>query len=242
VPAGDHVARASGDRVTERHILNLGAGVQSTTLYLLLTLSMILRGVVPARSEWAERMLRTLDAAQKGFIGSFAVDLFCAIFADTGEEPGAEARRRGLPDTPGSVYAHLDWLMSLNGPSIWIRSKGRLGDDLAQGVNSTGQRFASIPAFTIGTEDETEGRLRRQCSKEYKIEVINASIKREVLGLKPRQRVPHGHGITCHYGISLDESGRAASIWEAHNIGRWVEDRKTARRRLTRTPFPHSSC
>ncbi len=68
-------------------ILNLGAGVQSTTLYL-----------------WA------ID-------GQLEIDR--AIFADTGDEPE-------------SVYKHLDFLLSLNGPPIDIvkACENSLGDNL----------------------------------------------------------------------------------------------------------------
>ncbi len=69
----------------ELHILNLGAGVQSRTLYL-----MFLRGDLTPQIDYA-------------------------IFADTGEEP--------MP-----VYRHLEWLQSLNGPHILVRSIGRLGE------------------------------------------------------------------------------------------------------------------
>ena len=102
-------------------ILNLGAGVQSTTVYL-----MYVRGEIQPGIE-------------------------CAIFADTGEEPA-------------SVYAHLEWLKSLGGPPIIVRSIGRLGDDLVLGRNSTGGRFASIPAFTAAVEGSKAGMVRRQCT------------------------------------------------------------------------------
>jgi len=69
-----------------------------------------------------------------------------AIFADTQDEPEAE-------------YRHLEWLKSLKGPEILIRTAGRLGDDLVRGVNFTGERFASIPAFTDGL-----GMVRRALS------------------------------------------------------------------------------
>ncbi len=133
--------------MTEYHILNLGAGVQSTTLYL-----MFMRGELP-------------------------VKLDCAIFADTQEEPGA-------------VYEHLEWLKSLKGPEILVRTCGKLGDDLTHGRNTTGQRFAAIPAFTTANGGGDVGRTRRQCSKEYKTEVIQRTIRREVLGLAPGRRVP----------------------------------------------------
>ena len=78
-----------------------------------------------------------------------------AIFADTGEEPAA-------------VYRHLSELVALSGPPIWVRSAGKLGDDLIRGRNSTGQRFASIPAFTKDAAGKV-GMVRRQCTKEYKL-------------------------------------------------------------------------
>lgn len=156
---------------TEWHVLSLGAGVQSTALYL-----MFMRGDIQPQ----------IDAA---------------VFADTQEEPAA-------------VYKHLEWLISLNGPPILVRTVGKLGDDLVHGRNSTGGRFASIPAFTTPDGGATVGITRRQCSKEYKTEVINRAIRRDVLGLKPRQRIPRDAYVTIYMGISLDESGRAARITE----------------------------
>lgn len=147
-------------------ILSLGAGVQSTALYL-----MFLRGEMPVK----------LDAA---------------IFADTQEEPKA-------------VYEHLEWLKSLNGPPILIGTAGKLGDALIRGRNSTGGRFASIPAFTTADAGKTVGITRRQCSKEYKTEVIGKVLRQEVLGLKPGQHVPRGVLVHQNIGISLDEAGRA---------------------------------
>ena len=149
----------------EYHVLNLGAGVQSTALFLL------------AR-----------DPDPK-------VRFDLAIFADTGEEPSA-------------VYTHLDYLRSLQAPEIWVRSAGSLGDDLIHGRNSTGQRFASIPAFTRDGNGKV-GIVRRQCTKEYKIEVVNKAIRRELLGLKPWQHIPKDTTIYQYFGISTDEAARA---------------------------------
>lgn len=147
------------------HILNLGAGVQSTCLYLL---------------------AREPDA-------KLSFDL--AIFADTGEE-GTH------------VGHHLEYLRGLGSPEIWVRSAGRLGDDLIRGRNSTGQRFVSIPAFTKGPNGKT-GMVRRQCTAEYKINVVNRAIRRELLGLKPRQRIKKDTTIYQYFGITTDERGRA---------------------------------
>lgn len=153
----------------EFHILTLGAGVQSTTLYL-----MFLHGVLSPQIDYA-------------------------IFADTGEEP-----------TP--VYRHLEWLQSLNGPRILVRSIGKLGDDLRYRRNSTGQHFASIPAYTTDKPGLPKGMLRSQCAREYKLDVIDHVIRREIVGLKPRQWFPSNQVHVRQYiGISSDEAGRAAS-------------------------------
>lgn len=168
--------------MTEYHVLNLGAGVQSTTLYLLSI----------------EGRIQKFDAA---------------IFADTQDEPGAEERRRGLPDPPESVYGHLDWLDTLGGPPILRRTRGCLSADLMRGENSTGQRFATIPAFTNSVEGGNRpGQVRRQCTREYKIRVIEQTIRRDLLGLAPRRPVPKGTVVYQYIGISWDERGRAFDI------------------------------
>ena len=151
----------------EFHVLNLGAGVQSTMLYLL--------------------------ACEKH---PCMAEVDCAIFADTGDEPKA-------------VYHHLEWLQSLDGPEILIRSKGRMGDDLMYGQcygdykKPNGGRFACIPAFT-----ENGGMGKRQCTAEYKIEVINKAIRRDILGLQPRKHIPRDVRVHQYLGLSLDEPRR----------------------------------
>lgn len=147
-----------------------------------------------------------------------------AIFADTQEEPGA-------------VYEHLAWMQSLEArgyPRILIASKGKLGDHLKVGVNSTGGRFASIPAFTKAPGDEREGRTRRQCTSEYKIEVIDRVIRRQILGLQPRQRIPRSVHVYQFIGISLDEMRRSFRIMKRYEEIKWssvrfplLEDRIT---------------
>lgn len=153
-------------------ILNLGAGVQSTALYL-----MSLRGDYP----------------------EFVPYYDYAIFADTQEEPS-------------QVYSHLAWLESLGGPPILRATAGKLGDDLIGGTNSTGQRFASIPAYTSATEGEPGGMTRRQCTKEYKTAVVDRVIRREVLGMRPRQKLPRGVLVEQHFGLSFDEGGRIFKV------------------------------
>lgn len=67
------------------------------------------------------------------------------------------------------------------------------------------KRFAAIPLFTLN-EDGSVGRLRRQCTREYKIEVVVQKM-RELMGLKKRQRVKRP--VDSWLGISMDEVIRA---------------------------------
>lgn len=178
--------------VREFHVLNLGAGVQSTCLFLL--------------SREPE--------------SNYHFDV--AIFADTGEEPKA-------------VYEHLEYLQSLGDPPIWVRSAGKLGDDLMQGRNSTGQRFASIPAFTAedhqvrlhcGNSPQPApkyGMVRRQCTSEYKIQVIEKAIRRELVGLKPRKHMPKDVTVYQYFGITTDEARRAEKAKKRFEKMRWAE-------------------
>jgi hypothetical protein len=138
------------------------------------------------------------------------------IFADTQEEPAA-------------VYTHLAWLRSLGEkPVMHIATAGKLGDHLKVGRNSTGGRFASIPAFTAKHHEQrlerdpcNEGMIRRQCTKEYKIEVVEKVIRRVILGLAPRKQIPKGVMITQIFGISLDEKGRAERIVKNWQGRKW---------------------
>lgn len=99
-----------------------------------------------------------------------------------------------------------------------MRSAGKLGDDLRHGRNTTGGRFAAIPCFTTTGDGGEPGRTRRQCSKEYKTEVIERTIRREVLGLRPRQRAPKDVAVYQYFGISWDERSRASRIWERFHV------------------------
>jgi hypothetical protein len=165
--------------VREYHVLNLGAGVQSTTLYLM------------------------------GMHGELERNFDVAIFADPGDEPEA-------------VYKHLSWLESLNGPKIIRASAGCLGDDLKTGKNGEGRRFASIPAFTAKNEGVPLGMVRRHCTAEYKIEVITKAIRQDIVGLKPRQRMPKGVHVHQYVGFSYDEPGRAARMRGRFNSIPWA--------------------
>lgn len=166
------------------HILNLGAGVQSTALYLM------------------------------SMHPKFGVPFFdAAIFADTGEEPQ-------------DVYQHLEWLIKQGGPPIMVRSTGdRLGDTLLNGSNrrkgENSRGFASIPAFTVAAHTAKVGLTRRQCTKEYKTEVIDKTIRREILGLAPKERIAGRFFVHQYLGLSAEESRRVRN-----NLAVFERDKK----------------
>lgn len=189
-------------------VLSLGAGVQSTTLALM---------------------------AARGEIGPMPD---CAIFADTGWEPGA-------------VYRHLDWLRApgvLPFP-VHIVSAGNISDGLIAG--GEGGRWASIPAFTRSIDRSGRlsiGMIRRQCTKDYKIVPIRRKV-RQLLGLW-RRRSPTIPVAEQWLGISWDETIRMKPSFEDWQVNRWplIERRMTRNdclRSLQRHGYPEppkSSC
>ena len=66
-----------------------------------------------------------------------------------------------------------------------------------------------------------EGRVRRQCTREYKISPIEATIRRDILGRRPRQRVPRGVVVYQYYGISVDERRRSVKIRQRCEKSYW---------------------
>jgi hypothetical protein len=63
--------------------------------------------------------------------------------------------------------------------------------------------------------------VKRQCTSEYKISPIESFIKRELLGLKPRQISPRSPVIVQWRGISADESQRMKPSREPWMIVRY---------------------
>ena len=160
---------ACEDFTRDLHILNLGAGIQSSTLLLL-----SVQGELPR-----------LDAA---------------IFSDTGWEP---------PD----VYENVKWLTEVAGKAgipVHTVGEANIREDAlrsqVRGTASNGERWASMPFFV---ESETgTGMIRRQCTNEYKIRPVEQFIRRELLGLRPKQHWPKGTRINQWFGISSDEMRR----------------------------------
>jgi len=121
-----------------------------------------------------------------------------AIFADTQWEPEG-------------VYKHLDFLASYaeaHGIPVYSVTAGNLRQDALdfrqERVSGDGKRHASIPMF-VKNPDGSRGLIRRQCTGTYKIDPIERFIKREILGLRPRQRAPKEVVVEQWFGISAEE-------------------------------------
>lgn len=126
-----------------------------------------------------------------------------AIFADTHAEPP-------------HVYQHLWWLAEeaeKAGIPVHVVSKGNLKADalrsMVRGKLDEEGRWVSLPFYTkTRGDDEVEGRIRRQCTKEYKLDVLKRVIREDFLGIPKHGRVPYGTEVLQWIGISWDEKRR----------------------------------
>lgn len=108
-------------------------------------------------------------------------------------------------DEPYWVYDTLAFYRVRSNCPVNVVGKGKLSQHMQQAAES-GRRWATIPAWTIGS-DGRAAPLRRQCTGEYKIEVIQKSI-RKLLGYQCGERVKHK--VICLLGITFDELDRMA--------------------------------
>lgn len=143
----------------------------------------------------------------------------CAIFADTGAEPAY-------------VYEYLEMLEDLLpfpvyrvGKDVGLRESILLSATPNEDGDYTG-RFAGAPFYTTSDSEYGMGMLRRQCTREFKIEPITRKV-RDLIGFKPRQRAPkdaEGKVIIQAeqwIGISWDEKQRMKEPREAWLSHRW---------------------
>lgn len=178
-------------------ILSLGAGVQSTTIAL-----MMAAGEIPACDR--------------------------AIFADTQSEPAA-------------VYKHLEWLVHQLPFPVDVVTAGNLGAEIL--ATSRGERRSDArPPFYVKNPDGSRGILRRQCTGDYKIDIIRKHV-RELMGVEKGRRVPADKHVTQVIGISLDEDGRmkiSRDKWQSNEYP--LVDRRMTRwdceQWLRRSGFP----
>lgn len=156
------------------NIISLGAGVQSSTMFLMACAGEILPkpdAAIFADTQWEPREVYT--------------------WLDTLEQIGKSAGIPIIRATAGNLRA--DTLVFMKG--------GRDGKHRQH----VGGRWASMPVF-VRNPDGSKGIIRRQCTKEYKIEVVEKEI-RKLAGLKAKERAK-GLIVEQWIGISADEAGR----------------------------------
>lgn len=99
-------------------------------------------------------------------------------------------------------------------------SSGNIRDDMIKARSfDSGEhdgRWAAMPLF-VDTGGQVEGRIRRQCTSEYKLSPLRTK-QRELLGYQPRQRIPP-ESCEVWIGISTDEARRASPSRD-----RWIDN------------------
>ena len=140
--------------------------------------------------------------------GEFDTVPDCAIFADTRWEPP-------------SIYDHLGWLAGqLNFPLHVVDNGRSLREDVKALTNhSDSANYVDIPVYLKGRDGQADGIGRRQCTTNYKIRPIRGKM-RELLGVRPRRRVPAGTTVELWLGISTDEFSRTRTSRD-----RWIRNR-----------------
>jgi hypothetical protein len=208
-----------------KHILSLGAGVQSSALAL-----MAARGEVILNRRGDSESGDFERASGSSRVGSPApVHLNAAIFADTQDEPA-------------SVYKWLEWLKAEVARSpypypIHTVTAGRLSDrELQLRVSKKSgktYRKTAIPAFAKNDNGST-GIVSRKCTTDHKIIPILRAAK-QIGGISRGQKTV---GVVQWIGISLDEVHRmkmsrepwAENVWplvdmrmRRHDCLLWME-------------------
>lgn len=183
-------------------VLSLGAGVQSSAMIL-----MAARGELEPMPD-------------------------CAIFAETGDESEATYRHLAWLKGEGPPWDGREYRAALLPFPIHIARAwegygkpsitGPLGDMILAATRGEGKAGShSRPPFYVSNGDGTGGIIRRQCTGDYKIEVIQAK-ERELLGLRRRQRWPKEVLIEQWIGISLDEVSRMTPIFLRRGPGETI--------------------
>ena len=139
-----------------------------------------------------------------------------AIFADTQDEPQA-------------VYEYLHWLMqpgTLPFP-VYVVSLGQLSAEIIAAARGESRNDAR-PPFFIRNPDGTRGILRRQCTQDYKLDVIRRHT-RKLLGVGPHALIPAGT-VEQWIGFSADEIMRVKPSRQAYITNRFpLIERKVTR-------------
>jgi len=140
------------------------------------------------------------------------------IFADTGWEPKF-------------VYEHVEYLKkAITICPIITVERGNIREDLIKAANpepgskeeekSFAGRVPNPPLFAARPNGGRVGMLYRQCTHDYKVIPIQKKM-RELLGVKPRYRVPKDMIVEQWIGISTDEAMRMKKARMPWLTSRW---------------------
>ena len=195
--SGESVARSGSSDGSPAliNVLNLGAGVQSSTVLLMSICGKLpkLDHVIFADTGWEpEAVYRQMEWLRKE-----------SLDADI------DFHTCNLGDITGNGFESIkqDALVSQKAGGILGLDAEEKKVAKAAGAPAHPGRWASMPYFTLGPNGE-KGQIRRQCTYGYKIRPIERCLRRVVLGLRPRQRAPKEPVIRRWYGISHDEQQR----------------------------------
>ena len=141
--------------------------------------------------------------------------------------PGPSTACRTAPSSPtpagsrpASTSTSTGCQSSSASPSTSWTTGRSLREDVKALTNHSGSRsYVDIPVYLKGRNGEGDGIGRRQCTDNYKIRPIRRRI-RDLLGLRPRQRVPVGTTVELWLGISTDEAIRMKDSRD-----RWMANR-----------------
>lgn len=195
----------------DRRVISLGAGVQSSTLYLL-----ALEGRILPKPDYA-------------------------VFADTQCEPPwvyenlERLREWGGDEIPIRVATQGSLLDAVKGGvnstggrfasvPFWVEGQGDEPEIAWQQLEALPMEIDAMPKpEDLVLRDEQpvkEAMGRRQCTREYKIDVVKKAIRTE-LGLEPGQRAAGRFMVEEWVGISLDEATRAKPSRYPWLVTRW---------------------
>jgi hypothetical protein len=127
-----------------------------------------------------------------------------------GELPKLDAAVFADPQWEGeATYRHLDWLTAeaaKAGIPVLRTTAGDIREVTLAAAKDDDKRWASLPFFVLLSSGDV-GRIRRQCTSEYKIAAVEGVIRKDILGLRHRQVAPRD-SVEQWIGFSSDEMRR----------------------------------
>ncbi len=116
-----------------------------------------------------------------------------AVFADTGDEPQ-------------EVYKWLDYLDSITKTEIIrvMHKDGSLGSQIDR------SKFTKVPVFALIDGKIINSLGERQCTFEYKVDIVDKAIKKRI-GYGEKYARIKTHKVNVYIGISSDEISRVRS-------------------------------